>query len=101
MADATRTPAPDRGHGRMVLSDGGLVWVMALARRARRVGEVCFNTAMTGYQEIMTIPYAADRSFTFPHIGNCRRQFRGHWGIIPGLGCIVRQEGHCAEQFSQ
>ena len=36
------------------------------------VGEVCFNTAMTGYQEILTDPSYAGQivTFTFPHIGN-------------------------------
>ena len=45
---------------------------MASARVGEAVGEVCFNTAMTGYQEILTDPsYAAQIvTFTFPHIGN-------------------------------
>ena len=51
----------------------------ALSSRARApaltgiaVGEVCFNTAMTGYQEILTDPSYAGQivTFTFPHIGN-------------------------------
>jgi carbamoyl-phosphate synthase small subunit len=43
-----------------------------LARPAHAVGEVCFNTAMTGYQEILTDPSYAGQiiTFTFPHIGN-------------------------------
>jgi hypothetical protein len=45
---------------------------MGLAQPARLVGEVCFNTAMTGYQEILTDPSYASQfiTFTFPHIGN-------------------------------
>jgi hypothetical protein len=41
-------------------------------RRRHAVGEVCFNTAMTGYQEILTDPSYAGQivTFTFPHIGN-------------------------------
>ena len=41
-------------------------------RRRRGAGEVCFNTAMTGYQEILTDPSYAGQivTFTFPHIGN-------------------------------
>ena len=44
----------------------------ALARPAIPVAELCFNTAMTGYQEIMTDPSYAGQvvTFTFPHIGN-------------------------------
>ena len=45
---------------------------MGSARSAYAVGEVCFNTAMTGYQEILTDPSYAGQiiTFTFPHIGN-------------------------------
>ena len=44
----------------------------ASARQGDAVGEVCFNTAMTGYQEVMTDPSYAGQivTFTFPHIGN-------------------------------
>ena len=44
----------------------------ALAPTGIAVGEVCFNTAMTGYQEILTDPSYAGQiiTFTFPHIGN-------------------------------
>ncbi len=45
---------------------------MASAREGQAVGEVCFNTAMTGYEEILTDPSYAGQliTFTFPHIGN-------------------------------
>ncbi len=41
-------------------------------RTGSAVGEVCFNTAMTGYQEVLTDPSYAGQiiTFTFPHIGN-------------------------------
>ena len=45
---------------------------MGLGATGSAVGEVCFNTAMTGYQEILTDPSYAGQiiTFTFPHIGN-------------------------------
>jgi carbamoyl-phosphate synthase small subunit len=57
---------------RLVLADGTVIKGRGLGAVGSAVGEVCFNTAMTGYQEIMTDPsYAAQIiTFTFPHIGN-------------------------------
>ena len=56
----------------LVLADGTVFWGGGFGARGAAVGEVCFNTAMTGYQEILTDPsYAAQIiNFTFPHIGN-------------------------------
>ena len=59
--------------GVLVLADGTILQGIGV-RRGRRsaLGEVCFNTAMTGYQEILTDPsYMAQIvAFTFPHVGN-------------------------------
>jgi len=56
----------------LVLADGTVLEGFGLGATGSAVGEVCFNTAMTGYQEILTDPsYAAQIvTFTFPHIGN-------------------------------
>jgi carbamoyl-phosphate synthase small subunit len=69
--------APDRAAvqtptGALVLADGSVFLGEGLGAAGSAVGEVCFNTAMTGYQEILTDPsYAAQIVlFTFPHIGN-------------------------------
>jgi carbamoyl-phosphate synthase small subunit len=58
--------------GVLVLSSGEVIEGYGLGAVGESVGEVCFNTAMTGYQEILTDPsYAAQIvTFTFPHIGN-------------------------------
>ena len=55
-----------------MLADGTVFWGRGFGVAGAAVGEVCFNTAMTGYQEILTDPsYAAQIiTFTFPHIGN-------------------------------
>ncbi len=56
----------------LVLADGTTLYGVGCGAVGEAVGEVCFNTAMTGYQEILTDPsYAAQIiTFTFPHIGN-------------------------------
>jgi carbamoyl-phosphate synthase small subunit len=58
--------------GRLVLADGTVIAGYGLGATGSAVGEVCFNTAMTGYQEILTDPSYAGQiiTFTFPHIGN-------------------------------
>ncbi|MGD9979223.1 MAG: glutamine-hydrolyzing carbamoyl-phosphate synthase small subunit, partial [Hyphomonadaceae bacterium] len=58
--------------GALVLADGSVFLGDGLGAVGAAEGEVCFNTAMTGYQEILTDPsYAAQIvAFTFPHIGN-------------------------------
>jgi len=56
----------------LVLADGTVLEGYGLGATGQAVGEVCFNTAMTGYEEILTDPSYAGQiiTFTFPHIGN-------------------------------
>ena len=56
----------------LVLADGTVLEGFGLGAEGSAVGEVCFNTAMTGYEEILTDPSYAGQiiTFTFPHIGN-------------------------------
>src|SRR5438045_5995807 len=55
-----------------VLADGTVLEGFGLGAEGSAVGEVCFNTAMTGYEEILTDPSYAGQliTFTFPHVGN-------------------------------
>ena len=55
-----------------MLADGTVLEGIGFGATGHAVGEVCFNTAMTGYQEILTDPSYAGQiiTFTFPHIGN-------------------------------
>lgn len=64
-------PSPDV-TAVLVLADGTILWGYGLGATGAAVGEICFNTAMTGYQEILTDPSYAGQiiTFTFPHIGN-------------------------------
>jgi carbamoyl-phosphate synthase small subunit len=57
---------------RLVLADGTVIAGKGLGAIGTAAGEVCFNTAITGYQEILTDPSYAGQivTFTFPHIGN-------------------------------
>ena len=63
---------PDGATAAVVLADGTVFWGRGLGAAGHAVGEVCFNTSMTGYQEILTDPSYAGQiiTFTFPHIGN-------------------------------
>ena len=56
----------------LVLADGTVLEGIGFGASGHAVGEVCFNTAMTGYEEILTDPSYAGQiiTFTFPHIGN-------------------------------
>jgi len=56
----------------LVLADGTVFYGRGFGATGQTVAELCFNTAMTGYQEIMTDPSYAGQivTFTFPHIGN-------------------------------
>src|SRR5271170_6899106 len=62
---------PRIATGVIVLADGAVIEGFGVGATGSAVGEVCFNTAMTGYEEILTDPsYAAQIvTFTFPHIG--------------------------------
>ena len=58
--------------GILVFEDGTKFFGNGIGYEDNAVGEVCFNTSITGYQEIITDPSYSDQiiNFTFPHIGN-------------------------------
>ncbi|WP_316860254.1 glutamine-hydrolyzing carbamoyl-phosphate synthase small subunit [uncultured Cohaesibacter sp.] len=69
------TPAPwqdQKPTALLVLADGTVIEGQGIGTTGTAVAEVCFNTAITGYQEILTDPSYAGQivTFTFPHIGN-------------------------------
>lgn len=104
MADAASSPAPkpDGATGVLVLSDGHLVWGYGFGAAGEAVGEVCFNTSMTGYQEVMTDPSYAGQivTFTFPHIGNVGVNEEDIESRVEGaVGCIVREDVTPASNF--
>jgi carbamoyl-phosphate synthase small subunit len=92
---ASSSAQPKDATGVLVLADGTVVWGKGFGATGSQVGEVCFNTAMTGYQEVMTDPsYAAQIvTFTFPHIGNVGTNAEDVESHVEGaVGCIVREE---------
>ncbi|MDG2532810.1 glutamine-hydrolyzing carbamoyl-phosphate synthase small subunit [Sphingomonas sp. HITSZ_GF] len=95
MADATPTPMPAGATGVLVLASGDVIWGRGFGAEGQAVGEVCFHTAMTGYQEIMTDPSFAGQiiNFTFPHIGNVGANPDDIEADDPhALGMIVRED---------
>ncbi|HTG38178.1 glutamine-hydrolyzing carbamoyl-phosphate synthase small subunit [Sphingomonas sp.] len=95
MADATPFHAPEGATGVLVLANGDVVWGRGFGATGAAVGEVCFNTAMTGYQEVMTDPSYAGQiiTFTFPHIGNVGTNADDVEADDPhALGMIVRED---------
>ncbi|MBA3838673.1 MAG: carbamoyl phosphate synthase small subunit, partial [Zymomonas sp.] len=94
MADAKPMPVPAGATGVLVLADGTVAWGHGFGAQGAAVGEVCFHTAMTGYQEIMTDPSFAGQiiTFTFPHIGNVGTNSEDVEAQSPhALGMIVRE----------
>ena len=98
MADPayTHAPKPHGSTGCLVLADGSVAWGRGFGATGTAVGEVCFNTAMTGYQEVLTDPSYAGQivTFTFPHIGNVgtnAEDMESH--DVPGaVGLVVRED---------
>ena len=77
----------------LALNDGTLFFGKGFGAEGVTVGELCFNTAMTGYQEIMTDPSYAGQivTFTFPHIGNVGTTLEDDEAINPvAEGMVVK-----------
>ncbi|MEI4508791.1 glutamine-hydrolyzing carbamoyl-phosphate synthase small subunit [Sphingopyxis sp. CCNWLW253] len=85
---------PSGATGVLVLADGTILWGVGYGASGAAVGEICFNTSMTGYQEILTDPSYAGQivTFTFPHIGNVGANPEDmERGVHGALGCITRE----------
>ena len=102
MAEPSPSRAPHGATGVLVLASGDVVWGHGFGAQGAAVGEVCFNTAMTGYQEVMTDPSYAGQiiGFTFPHIGNVGTNAEDVEALNPhALGCIVREKVTAPSNF--
>src|SRR3546814_9352606 len=96
MASAKSLTVPKGATGVLVLADGTILFGRGFGAVGEAVGEVCFNTAMTGYQEVMHEPrYAGEIvNFTFPHVGNVGTNLEDVEANDPnGVGCIWRKDG--------
>jgi len=95
-ANPSAAPAvqPSGATGVLVLADGTILWGVGYGASGSAVGEICFNTSMTGYQEILTDPSYAGQvvTFTFPHIGNVGANPEDmERGVHGALGAITRE----------
>ncbi len=95
-ANPSAAPAaqPSGATGVLVLADGTILWGVGYGASGAAVGEICFNTSMTGYQEILTDPSYAGQvvTFTFPHIGNVGANPEDmERGVHGALGAITRE----------
>jgi carbamoyl-phosphate synthase small subunit len=98
-ARETNAWAEERPTAPLVLADGTMIEGKGAGAVGVAVGEVCFNTAMTGYQEVLTDPSYAGQivTFTFPHIGNVGTNSEdietSNLAAAPGVrGCVLRAE---------
>jgi carbamoyl-phosphate synthase small subunit len=102
MADAKTLTVPKGATGVVVFADGSAVFGRGFGAQGDAVGELCFNTAITGYQEIMTDPSYAGQiiTFTFPHIGNVGTNLDDVEAASPyALGCVVREDVTAPSNF--
>ena len=92
---STQTKPPENATAIIVFADGKTFYGKGLGAEVTAVGEICFNTSLTGYQEIMTDPsYAGEIiTFTFPHIGNVGTNNEDIETITPAArGAILRED---------
>jgi len=86
---------PDWADAALVLADGEVFWGRGAGAPGDSQGEVCFNTSLTGYQEILTdLSYAGQIiSFAFPHIGNVGTNGEDMECVTPAArGCVLRSD---------
>ncbi|MBI10392.1 MAG: carbamoyl phosphate synthase small subunit [Rhodospirillaceae bacterium] len=91
------TPAtlPEGSTAALILADGSVFWGRGIGATGNAVGEICFNTSITGYQEILTDPSYAGQiiNFTFPHIGNVGTNPEDIETSLPAVrGCVLRAD---------
>ncbi len=98
-ATAADGASPPGATAALVLADGQVFWGRGFgahtAPNAAPVGEICFNTGMTGYQETLTDPSYAGQiiTFTFPHIGNTGANAQDiEAATIAARGLVVRED---------
>ena len=77
--------------GELILENGAVFQGFVIGARKSVIGEVCFNTSMTGYQEIISDPSYAGQiiNFTFPHIGNVGTNLRDNETRKPFVSGII------------
>lgn len=92
MTNATTIPAPYTAA--LVLTDGKIFYGYGFGATGNASGEICFNTALTGYQEVLTDPsyYGQVITFTFPHIGNVGTNAEDKESKVMGASGLITRE---------
>jgi len=91
----TEQTIPEGATAALVLADGSVFWGRGFGAQTTTVAEICFNTSMTGYQEVLTDPSYAGQTicFTFPHIGNVGANPEDIEATTPvARGLIIKQD---------
>lgn len=95
MSDITNIKRPKNATAVIVFASGKILWGKGFGAQTKTVGEICFNTSLTGYQEVLTDPSYAGQivTFTFPHIGNVGTNDEDMETTNPASrGLIVRED---------
>ncbi|MCZ8309746.1 MAG: glutamine-hydrolyzing carbamoyl-phosphate synthase small subunit [Magnetospirillum sp.] len=90
-----KSSPPPGATAALALADGTIFWGKGLGAAAKKTGEVCFNTSITGYQEILTDPSYAGQivTFTFPHVGNVGTNPEDIETLVPAArGLVLRED---------
>ncbi len=88
------TSLPTKHNALLLLADGTVFYGYGVGKQGIITGEICFNTAMTGYQEVLTDPSYSGQVvvFTFPHIGNVGVNEEDKESLAHGAnGLVVRE----------
>ncbi len=91
----TESKVPKNSTAALVLADGTVFYGRGIGHKNTIFGEICFNTGLTGYQEILTdLSYAGQIiTFTFPHIGNIGANDEDKESKVPvARGLVVRED---------
>ena len=78
----------------LIIENGMVFWGVGLGAKTSKIGELCFNTSQSGYQEILTDPSYSNQiiTFTFPHIGIVgTNDLDSESKKIYASGCILNQ----------
>ncbi len=91
----TGSKIPEGATAALIMADGKIFFGKGIGHHNTSIGEICFNTSLTGYQEILTDPSYAGQivTFTFPHIGNIgvnEDDDESHAPVARGL--IIRED---------
>src|SRR5271156_740988 len=93
---------PPHANACLMLADGTVFFGESIGAETTGIGEICFNTGMTGYQETLTDPSYAGQiiTFTFPHIGNTGCNDEDIEAVKPFCsGLVVRERPTAPSSF--